>query len=636
MTWLYTILFSGLIFASHPDVPSKPAVNTPSITVSGVEGDITERLDKSYPLKAEGSVSISNTNGRIELEAWDKDEAALVMEKTGPSKEALDTVKVIVDSDNDRFRLRTEDQSWHRGTGGSGRVKVVIKMKLPRRAVLDEIENVNGEILITGFSNSVSASCVNGGITLTGLAGRAKISTVNGPISADYGQLDPQMQVDLSSVNGPVKVTIPTDSDVTLKGETLNGGIKTDFALSIRKADFVGHSLYSRLGSGAARINLESVNGPLFISHPNDGRSPAPATDLLSKTNGENDETGFKGRRINARTVSAETERAIAEAKRQSEKAMKESLKTAQAEAAKAAALTGPIVERSINEALDAAREKLKAVDFGKAAMMEARRAIRQSSKNWALSDGFGNERVFGADPSIDRQSKSFPVSGVAKVNISTSGCSVRIVGTDESVVRYSVTTIRSASDSSPIDVTDKAGPRSVEINISSNPEEKWRTRVEVFVPRKTDLKVTTDGELRIDGVSGKLELKGEDESIILRGASGDLTVASSSGRIRTIGFQGAASVETELGTVDLDGDFDQLTARSDLGDILVTVPTSFAGEVRSTESDDIRFDGISPVRVGDDDGPLVYKIGQGGRKLSLDTDGSVVVRSSDSLLSRN
>ncbi|MCC6451294.1 MAG: hypothetical protein IT171_00285, partial [Acidobacteria bacterium] len=78
MTWLYTILFSGLIFASHPDVPSKPAVNTPSITVSGVEGDITERLDKSYPLKAEGSVSISNTNGRIELEAWDKDEAALV------------------------------------------------------------------------------------------------------------------------------------------------------------------------------------------------------------------------------------------------------------------------------------------------------------------------------------------------------------------------------------------------------------------------------------------------------------------------------------------------------------------------------------------------------------------------------
>lgn len=315
---------------------------------------------------------------------------------------------------------------------------------------------------------------------------------------------------------------------------------------------------------------------------------------------------------------------------------MKESLKTAQAEAARAAALTGPIVERSINEALDAAREKLKAVDFGKAAMMEARRAIRQSSKYWALSDEFGNERVFGADPSIDRQSKSFPVSGVAKVNITTSGCSVRIVGTDESVVRYSVTKIRSAGDSSPIDVTDKAGPRSVEINVSSNPEEKWRTRLEVFVPRKTDLKVTTDGELRIDGVSGKLELKGEDESIILRGASGDLTVASSSGRIRTIGFQGAASVETELGTVDLDGDFDQLTARSDLGDILVTVPASFAGEVRSTESDDIRFDGISPVRVGGDDGPLVYKIGQGGRKLSLDTDGSVVVRSSDSLLSRN
>ena len=638
MTWLYTILFSGLIFSAGPDVGSMPVPAAPRIEVSSSQGDITARLDKSYPLSAEGRVSISNTNGRIELEAWDKEEAALVVEKTGPSKEILDTVKVIVDSDKERFRLRTEQQDWYRGNSADGKrqVQVVIKMKLPRRAVLDEIENVNGEISISGFSNSVSASSVNGGVTISGLKGRLEASTVNGPISAEYGQLDPQTRVELSSVNGPVKVTIPTDSDVTLKGETLNGGIKTDFALSVRKADFVGHSLYSRLGSGAASMSLESVNGPLYIGHPNDGRSPAPSTDLSSENGGDDNVSGLKGRRINARLIAAEAEKAAAEAKSRSAKAMKDALKTAQVETARTMVLTAPLVERSVKEALDAARERLKAADIGKAAAVEARRALRMSSKTWDFGSGFGNERVFGADTSIGRQTKSFPVSGTPKVTINAPGCSVRIVGTDESVVRYTVTKIRSANDDISNEIKEKADSRSVEINVSGDTEEKWRTRLEVFVPHKTNLKVVTDGELRIDGVSGKLDLKGEDESITLRGSGGNLTVASSTGRIRVIGFRGEVNAETELGTVDLDGEFDALTARSDLGDILITLPSNFSGKIDSGGEGAVRFDGLSATRVEDNEDRFVYRIGSGDRSYVVQTDGNLMIRSSDTLLNSN
>lgn len=600
------------------------------------EGDITERVDNSYPLSAEGRVSISNINGRIELEGWDKEEASLVIEKTGPSKEILDSVKVLVDSDKDHFRLRTEHQDWTRSMGSNAKrqVQVVIKMKLPRRAVLDEIESVNGDIAISNFENSVNASCVNGSVSISRLKGRANASTVNGSISADYGQLDAQTQVELSSVNGPVKVNIPTDSDVTLKGETLNGGITTDFGLAVRKANFVGHSLYSRLGGGAASVKVESVNGPLFIGHPNDGRSPAPATDLLSANDSDDDEGGVpQPRRINARVMSAEAAKAVAEANRQSAKAVKEALKTAQSEAERAVVVNSPLIERSVREALETAREQIRAADIGKAAAKEARRAMRVSSNIRIFSDGFGNERIFGADPAVSRHSKSFPVSGTPKVTIEAPGCAVRIVGTDESVVRYTVREIRSAREDPSIEVKDKADSNSVQINVNGDDRELWRVRLDVFVPRKTNLKVTADGEIRIDGVSGTLELKGEDNSITLHDSNGKLLVASSSGRIRVVGFRGDVNARSESGTVDLEGNFDKLTALSDLGDIIVTVGSNFSGQFSAVD-EPIQFDGLTATRVGTDDEAFVYKIGNGGPNYIVQTDGNIIVRNSDSLLS--
>lgn len=637
MTWIYTILFSGLIFASQPETASRtPAPAAPvSITVPQ-GGDITERVDNSYPLNAEGRVSISNINGRIELEGWDKEEAALVIEKTGPSKEVLDTVKVIVDSDKDHFRLRTEHQDWPRPMDPNSKrqVQVVIKMKLPIRAVLDEIESVNGDITISNFTNSVNASCVNGSVSISRLQGRAVASTVNGSIAADYGRLDPQTQVDLSSVNGPVKINIPTDSDVTLKGETMNGGITTDFGLAVRKANFVGHSLYSRLGGGAASVKVESVNGPLFIGHPNDGRSPAPATDLLSANGKDDDEDAVSHpRRTNARVMSAEAAKAVAEANRWSAEAVKEALKTAQAETERAMVVNGPLIDRSIKEALDTTREQIRAADIGKTAAREAKRAMRASSNIRIFSNGFGSERIFGADPAITRHSKSFPVNGTPKVTVEAPGCAVRIVGTDESAVRYTVTEIRSAREDSSIEVKDKADSNSVQINVNGDDRETWRVRLDVFVPRKSNLKVTTDEEIRIDGVSGTLDLKGQDNSITLHDSNGKLLVASSLGRIRVLGFHGDVNARTDSGTLDLEGDFGQLIALSDLGDIVVTVDPKFSGQFRAMD-EPIQFDGLSATRVGTDDDPFVYKIGSGGPNYIVQTDGNIIVRTSDILLS--
>ncbi len=271
--------------------------------------------------------------------------------------------------------------------------------------------------------------------------------------------------------------------------------------------------------------------------------------------------------------------------------------------------------------------------DIGKAAAREAKRALRVSAKMRVFSNGFDNERIFGADPAISRHSKSFTVKGTPDVTIVAPGCAVNIVGTDESVVRYAVREIRSAREDSAIEVKDKADSDSVQINVSGYDSEPWRVRVDVFVPRKSNLKVTTDGEIRVDGVSGTLDLKGYDDSITLHDSDGKLLVASSAGRIRAVGFRGDVKAQTESGTVDLEGEFGQLTAMSDLGDIVVTVGSNFSGQFSATD-EPIQFDGLTATRVGTDEDSFVYKIGNGGPNYLLQTDGNIIVRNSDSLLS--
>ncbi|KXK04157.1 MAG: hypothetical protein UZ17_ACD001000852 [Acidobacteria bacterium OLB17] len=638
MTWIYTILFSGLLFSTQPAIAEHQVPNGPAIVSEAQNGDITERLERSYPLSSNGRVSISNVNGRIELESWDKDEASLVVEKSGPSKEVLDSVKVVIESDKDRFSLKTEWREWESGQEWSSKrnVQVVIKMKLPRGAVLDEIESVNGDISIANFDNFVRASCVNGNINIARVRGRTQASTVNGAIDASFDQVGSGSEIELSTVNGPVRANIPTDSDVTLKAETLHGGITTEFGLNVKKHDFIGRSLHSKLGSGTGRLELESVNGPLSITHPKDGRSPNPVTDLLSGDRPDDEGRSSTIRsRVDKARISAETEKAIADAQLRSSTAMKAALDAAKKETEKALAINGSIVDKSVKEALEAAREQIKSVDIEKAVAKEARRAIRAVSRRTAFLNAFGNERTFGADSAVTRHSKSFAVTGTPNVTIEAPNCSVRVVGTDESKVRYSITEIRSADGDPPVDVADVANERSVEIRVNGTPRESWQTRLVVFVPRKSNLKITTDGEIRIDGVTGTLDLKGEDESITLYDSGGKLIAASETGRIRVVGFRGEVNAVTEFGTLSLDGDFDKLTALAGQGDILVTVPADFAGQIKAPEVP-VRFDGIAASRVGNDEDLFIYEVGKGSRSFLLQSEGNIGVRSANSLLGKN
>jgi DUF4097 and DUF4098 domain-containing protein YvlB len=244
----------------------------------------TEEFHHTYPLTAGGRVDLENINGAVHISAWDRNEVKVDAIKYAGRKERLDQAKIEVSAGSDYVSIRTKyrdegltfnDHDWNNPAG------VEYTVTVPRTARLDEIKLINGALDVQGVNGEVRASCVNGRLSARDLAGRAKLSTVNGRLEAQFEQLGGS-PVWLSSVNGGVILTLPSDSKAELQASTASGGIENDFGLRVVNHRFVGHDLRGQLAGGGTHIELNNVNGRIEIRHANDNRALSPATDLNS------------------------------------------------------------------------------------------------------------------------------------------------------------------------------------------------------------------------------------------------------------------------------------------------------------------------------------------------------------------
>jgi hypothetical protein len=244
--------------------------------------------------------------------------------------------------------------------------------------------------------------------------------------------------------------------------------------------------------------------------------------------------------------------------------------------------------------------------------------------------------------PRVEKKSDSFVVKGVPRVTVEAKGCSVSVKGWDKSEVQYRVVQFSDARRPTPLNITEDHTDTTVNIRVqeptAGAPKQNFfegvpNARIEVFVPRKTDLKIETDGAIRLEGVSGDVDLNGSDESINVRDVDGKLHVASSDGRIRVIGFRGDINAESSDGTINLEGDFQKLTAHADNGPVTLTLPATMQADL-DANCPDVRGEGISVTKVSSDDkrSRYQYRIGNGGRLFRVETAGEIRVRSNDLL----
>ncbi|MEQ1922495.1 MAG: DUF4097 family beta strand repeat-containing protein [Pyrinomonadaceae bacterium] len=645
MSWLYTIVFAGLVFSSQGSSSSsgEPIVqNAPAPVVVEVQ-DETEKFDKTFPLNSNGRVSLSNVNGSVVVEAWDRNEVKVEYTKIASSKERLADVEVRIDSRADHLSIETDYNNWKSRSGDSwsrnGKLSVEFRLMVPRTAFLNEIEAVNGSVTASNFTNFTKISAVNGSVTGTNLRGTVNLETVNGEVAADFDRLETGNKITLSTVNGRVNLAIPSDANATINADTLNGNITNDLGLTVRKGKYVGRDLYGRIGNGDVRIKLDSVNGGLTIRRKNDGKTPNPVVNLLP--NKEKDDEDWDNDSESRSNRSEDAEKAASYAK--IDKEIQKAVKDAEKESAKAI--------RDSQKELAAIQPELDKISA--TAMVAAADAVEQSTKllnskemqekmrEAQLRQQDALARIANADfnrtsfQRIEQKSDSISIKGVPKITVNAEPCAVKIIGWDKSEVMYQVTQRLQSRRNDPLKVTETHGESSVTITVEEPKANNGmrfygdgqETTIEVYVPRRSNLKIRANGEIRLQGVSGELDLSGTEEAINVRDSDGKLRVKTHDGRIRVIGFTGEVTAETGDGDVYLEGDFTKLTGKAGDGNFFITVPTDPNLDIEAN----IDALTVENLRIPTKPDENIWRFGSGGPKYSFTLgDGGVTIRRSD------
>ena len=227
---------------------------------------VTEEETFSYPLTDGGRFSISNVNGSITITGGSGGAVDIIATKKANSQNDLDRIEIEISHSADEVVVETElgsSDRWFSRGGNSGSVEY--EVTVPAGTMLDSIETVNGGVAISGVSGNVVAESVNGSLEIRDLESDAKLSTVNGGVYAVFTRLEGQQSVKAETVNGRVTIMLPANADVRISADSLNGSINgRDFGLETDKG-FVGSDLNGNLGSGSARLNIDTVNGSIKI-----------------------------------------------------------------------------------------------------------------------------------------------------------------------------------------------------------------------------------------------------------------------------------------------------------------------------------------------------------------------------------
>ena len=633
--------------------------------------EVREEFHQTYPLAANGRVSLENINGSVRITAWDRDEVKVDAVKRAYSRERLSEATIRVDAGPSSLHIKTvypyRNQTFTNDSEGRYRNPATVEYTLtvPRSVRLDTIELINGGLTIEGVAGYVKASSINGRLTAHGLMGEANLSTINGGLEATFDQLDESKPVSLGSINGSVVLTIPSDANAQIKANTVNGGIRNDFGLPVRHGKYVGHDLAGVLGRGGVRIKLSNVNGQISIRHAADNRPLSPATNLLPEKQNDNERDEDEGEiaRSNREAQRAqleaqrEAERATREAQREAERARRE----AQQESARASAEAQREAERARSQAQrEAARAQAEAQRIAREAQLEAQRealeaqreAQRELERNQAeiaravREAARAQTRVYssGGYRYSDRESRSFTVSGAPRVTLGTFDGSIVVRSWDKSEVMY--TALKRANNEQALrGINVRAEQRGSEISIIAEFDKSSARNtfgftsanatvsLEVYVPRRSTLRASSgDGRLNVDGINGEVDLRTGDGSIEVRNGRGRLLANTGDGHVSITNFDGEADARTGDGGITLDGRFTQLAARTGDGSISLALPAD-SNVTIETHAESVSNDGLAvPEDTGTSKRVRRWKVGHGGAVFTLRTgDGHITLRRSSS-----
>ena len=224
------------------------------------------------------TIEIKGINGDISATAASGSEVEVVAHKSAdrsdPSSvsievvEHADGVTICAMYPSRRGDRENECSPGNRGhsSNHNNDTEVDFEVRVPR-GVLFAGRTVNGSVKGSGLTADTKASTVNGSVRIV-TTGLAEASTVNGSITVRMGRANWNENLSFHTVNGAILIEMPSDLHADVSATTVNGGLSSDWPMTIRGRWGPKH-MNGKIGNGGRELSLETVNGDIELRRLN-------------------------------------------------------------------------------------------------------------------------------------------------------------------------------------------------------------------------------------------------------------------------------------------------------------------------------------------------------------------------------
>lgn len=220
------------------------------------------------------SIEIKGVNGDVRAEPSGGNEVEVVAVKRA-NRDTPESVRIEVVPHADGVTIcavypsrdRQKPNECVPGEGGrmnvqNNDVSVRFTVRVPA-GVTFVGKTVNGEIEATRLNGDVALATVNGSVAFS-TTGGGRASTVNGSIRGQMGRADWSNTLEMATVNGSIRLTLPPDLNTEVRASTVNGDISSDFPMTVT-GRISRRKLEGTIGGGGRVLSLDSVNGSITL-----------------------------------------------------------------------------------------------------------------------------------------------------------------------------------------------------------------------------------------------------------------------------------------------------------------------------------------------------------------------------------
>ena len=225
-------------------------------------------------LKAGQMLEIINRNGQIEANAAAGDEVRAEGIRRGSDDDSDLFIEVVEYPDGvticavhakdktpgrcRRGGVSSESTGWHQN-----RAKINFDLQVPR-GVRFSARTTNGSVLARNLASVVEAATTNGDVDVS-TSEWASATTTNGGVRVSMGSAKWSGELQVRSTNGSVDVTLPASAEFKLDAATTNGGIHTDFPMTVQ-GNYNPKELSGTVGSGGRELKVATTNGTIKLT----------------------------------------------------------------------------------------------------------------------------------------------------------------------------------------------------------------------------------------------------------------------------------------------------------------------------------------------------------------------------------